>query len=216
MEKIDPYKHKELYLKWKVDIADKVPGISEKNSRLILDYLGDMEMGINVSNSSKKGGRSYSRLNSLRLRMIFLANKFEELYDLESLVDITERQLHKFFSEMRSGVIQKSGGGTYKSTCDFVKNFKAFWHWYSKVNRKRGIVIEDITQDLDTSRKKPQWVYLTEEEVKKLCDNTKFEHKTLIMFLFDSGIRAPTECQISNNFNKKTKTPKDYPNFKNI
>lgn len=47
--------------------------------------------------------------------------------------------------------------------------------------------------DLDTSGEKPKWVYLTEEQVRKLCDNAKYEYKVLMMFLFDTGIRSPTE-----------------------
>jgi len=46
---------------------------------------------------------------------------------------------------------------------------------------------------LDTKQEKPDWVYLTEEQVKKLAENAKYEYKVLIWFLFDTGIRAPTE-----------------------
>ena len=52
-----------------------------------------------------------------------------------------------------------------------------------KINKKKGIEIKDITSDLDTKQEKPDWVYLTEEEVKKLCENAKYEYKVLIMFL---------------------------------
>jgi hypothetical protein len=32
--KIDPYKHKEKYLSWKASINGRIPGLSEKNSKL--------------------------------------------------------------------------------------------------------------------------------------------------------------------------------------
>lgn len=51
----------------------------------------------------------------------------------------------------------------------------------------------DITIDLDTSRDKPPWVYLTEEEVNRLCAEAKFDYRVLMMFLLDSGVRSPTE-----------------------
>lgn len=191
--KIDPYKHKEQYLKWKGEIDGKIPDISEYNSNLILQYLEDMENGLNVANSNKKGSRSYTRLNSIKIRMIFLAKKFGEIYNLDKIDDIKEEQLHKFFTEMRNGTIKKQDGSNYKSTVDYIKIFKAFWHWHQKVSRKKGIKIEDITVDLDTSRTKPEWVYLTEVQVKRLCENAKYEYRVLIMFLFDSGIRSPTE-----------------------
>jgi len=125
-----------------------------------------MEMGLNVAVCTKKGSRSYVRLNS---------------------------QVHKFFTGMRNGTILKKDKKPYKSTADFVKIFKSFWHWWQKINKKQGIEILDITADLDTSYDKPEWVYLTEEQVKKLCENTTYKYKVFIMFLFDSGIRAPTE-----------------------
>ncbi|MEN6384056.1 MAG: hypothetical protein ABFD79_02550, partial [Phycisphaerales bacterium] len=76
---------------------------------------------------------------------------------------------------------------------DFVKPFKAFWHWHMKINKKKGIEVADITQDIDTSNPKPRWVYLTQEQVEQLCDNAKPDYKVLILFLYDSGIRSPTE-----------------------
>ncbi len=73
MEKIDPYKHKERYEIWIEKVKQGIPGISKENSDIILQYLSDMEMGMNVANGNKRGSRSYNRLNSLKLRMIFLA-----------------------------------------------------------------------------------------------------------------------------------------------
>ena len=95
---------------------------------------------------------------------------------------------------MRNGEMKTRDGRIYKSVGDYIKNFKAFWHWHQKVNRKNGNRdIVDITEDLDTRSEKPKWVYLSEEQVKKLFDNAKPNYKALIMFLLDSGIRSPTE-----------------------
>lgn len=193
MTKLDPYNHKEKYLKWKKDIKGRIPEISKYDSDLFLQYLDDMEMGINVAIFAKKGARSYVRLNTLKTRLISMSKRFKEIYKLDKITNITESQLHKFFTGMRNGTLLKQDGKPYKSTVDFVKIFKAFWHWHQKVNKKQGTEIQDITADLDTSHDKPEWVYLTEDQVKKLCENTKYEYKVLIMFLFDTGIRAPTE-----------------------
>ena len=94
---------------------------------------------------------------------------------------------------MKNGIVTRYDGKTYKSPADYIKVFKAFWHWYQKVNRKQGREIQDLTIDLDTSKDKPEWVYLTEEEIKKLVDNAIYDYKVLMMFLYDTGIRAPTE-----------------------
>ena len=34
---------------------------------------------------------------------------------------------------MRTGVIKTRSGTAYKSTKDYVKVFKTFWHWYEKI-----------------------------------------------------------------------------------
>ncbi len=192
--KIDPYKHKERYIKWKESAMEKgIPDISKYDSDIILQYVNDMENGVNVASSSVKGARSYVRLNTLHQKLRFFALKFQELYNLSKITEISEDRLCCFFSDMRKGVIRKQNGQPYQSTAYFVKNFKSFWHWWMKINRKQGIEIRDITLDLDTKTDKPRWVYLSENQIKKLCNNSLFKYKVLIMFLFDTGIRSPTE-----------------------
>lgn len=191
--KIDIYKHKERYLNWKKKFENSdIEDISKNNSDIIKRYIFDMENGINISVMSAKGSRSYIRLNNLKQRLIFMAKGFEERVN-SNLEDLKEEEVFKFFNGMRNGEIKRKDGKEYQSVADFVKIFKAFWHWHMKVNRKSGNEIPDITKDLDTSTKKPKWVYLNEKQVKKLCDNAKYDYKVLIMFLYDSGIRSPTE-----------------------
>ena len=192
--KIDPYNHKERYIKWKEKVQQSgISKINKYNSDLILKYLEDMENGLNVANFAKKGARSYIRLNTLRDKLRFFSIKFKEIYNLDKITDINEEQIIKFFSSMRKGVIRKKDGEKYTSTAYFVKIFKAFWHWWMKINKKKALEIRDITCDLDTRSEKPKWVYLTEEQIKKLCNNALYKYKVLMMFLFDTGIRAPTE-----------------------
>jgi hypothetical protein len=95
--KIDSYNHKEKYLAWKSSINGRIPNVSEENYKIILEYLSDMEHGLNVSVFSKKGCRSYIRLNTIREKMLFFANKFEEIYSLDCMTKINEKQLVLFF-----------------------------------------------------------------------------------------------------------------------
>jgi integrase len=203
--KIDPYKHKERYFKWKEKVKEKdIPGIGKENSELLKHYIADMEKGVNIAPSSAKGSRGFNRLNTLKDRIIFFARKFKELYGLGNITQINEEQLIGFFSDMRNGTIKRRDGRNYLSIDTPANIFKAFWHWHQKISRKKGIEIPDITKDLDVSKDKPAWVYLTENEVKRLCDNAKYEYKVLIMFLFDTGIRSPTELvnvKVSDFFN---------------
>lgn len=153
--KIDPYKHKEKFLTWKEKVKNGIPDISKQNSDIILQYISDMENGLNVSSKSVKGARSHIRLNNLRQRMIFLAKQFEH-YCKVGLTEINEERLFKLFNAMRNGTIKRRDGESYQSVVDYVKPFKAFWHWYMKVNKKKGINIQDITEDLDVSKSKPR------------------------------------------------------------
>ena len=83
--KIDPYKHKERYFRWKENIkqTNQIEGISKANSDLIVRYIFDMEMGINISSVSIKGGRGYPRLNSIRQKIVFFSKKFKEIYGFD-------------------------------------------------------------------------------------------------------------------------------------
>lgn len=178
---------------WQEKYGNRIPDISKKNSQIILDYIYDMEHGLNIARGSKKGARSYNRLNNIRQRMVFLAKKFKELYDLDDITQLTERQIHRFFTDMRNGTIKRIDGGIYQDPVNFVKLMKAFWHWHQKVSKKKGVEIYDITIDLDTHKEKPKWVYLTEDEIRKIYNEANHKYKVLIMFLLDTGIRAPSE-----------------------
>jgi PHP family Zn ribbon phosphoesterase len=69
--------------------------------------------------------------------MIFFSERFKEEFNLDDLTKITEEQITMFFTKMRKGEITKKiGGGAYKGIGYYVKIFKAFWHWWIKVNRK--------------------------------------------------------------------------------
>jgi hypothetical protein len=157
-----------------------------------MQYLHDMEQGLNVAVSNKKGGRSYIRLHCITQRMPQLARMFEQRYNV-NLTELTDIQLFSYFSDMRNGVVRRKDGKEYSAVGDHVKEIKAFWHWHQKVQRRLGVEIKDITQDLDKSQDKPDWVYLTEEQIRLLCSKANKKYETLIWFLFDSGIRAPTE-----------------------
>ncbi len=203
-DKIDPHKTKERYMKWKSNVlTNGIQGLNEDNSKIILKYIQDMEQGINVASTNKRGARSSARLNSVSTRLVTVAKGLWERSKI-NLLEAEESHLFAFFADMRNGTIRKNNGSLYKSIADYVKDVKAFWHWHMKVNRKNGIEIKDITLDLDTSKEKPDWVYLTEDQIKQLCSHADYKYEVLIWFLFDTGIRSPTELvnvKISDFFN---------------
>lgn len=193
MEKIDPHKNKENYDKWKIKAEEGSLDIGRENTQILLQYLQDMEIGINVGNATRKGPRSFIHIKSLKDRIMSLMRKVRDLYGVTIITNLSEEQIHLLFSKMRTGALLKPDGGRYQAVSDYIKVFKAFWHWYMRVSKKKGVEVLDITSDLSAQDEKPDWVYLTEDEVKKLAERARHDYKVLIWFLFDTGIRAPTE-----------------------
>lgn len=191
MDKRDIYDSKN---KWRSYLEDhsnnKIEGLSDYNSKLILDFLRDMELGKNTSKHSPKGERSYLRLLSLKSRLIFISKQFNK----KKLTALSKDDVHKLFSDMKNGVLKKADGKSYKSTGDYVKDFKCFWNWLLKLNLVKENIHEDLARNRD---EKPSWVYLNEEQFKTLINHSNPEYKPLIVFFYDTG------CRVSEGFSIK-------------
>lgn len=189
MEKLDPYNHKGLYERWKADPYND--HVSKVNNKIIQQYIFDMEEGKNISRHTKKGGRSYIRLNKARQKVFFVAELFEKNLNIKDVTKVTEDDAHKLFSDMKKGKIRKLDGGIYKSVAEYVKCFKAFWHWHQRVQSKKGKIVEDITLDLDTRQDTtPTFVYFTEKEFNEMIKVADQDMQAVMMFMFDSGSRV--------------------------
>ena len=187
------YQQKWLECKEKV-FREGLEGVSKENNEILLKFLKDMELGVNTGKGSRKGGRSPRRLTDLKGRLIFLAKKFEEKFKISDITKINEEQLYTFIGDMKSGVIKTHRNKNFRGSSTFARDFKAFWNWWVKINRKKGIAIPNIAEDLSSHpEEKPDWVYLTEEQIRQLCESVDFKYKVLIMFIYDTGIRAPDE-----------------------
>jgi integrase len=117
---------------------------------------------------------------------------FDERYHVP-ITHVSEEQAHAYFGAMRTGTLTRLDGRAYRSTGDYVNVFKSFWHWHMRASRKRGEHVDDICAELDYRSEKAPWVYLTTENVEQLCAHAKYSYRVLITFLYDSGIRSPTE-----------------------
>lgn len=178
---------------WKEEVCEQgIPGLTRATSDVIIQHLADMEQGRNVARGSKKGGRSYARLYNIRQRLVQLSKMLQER-GVNSITKLTEDQITKLFSDMERGTIRTLRDKVYKSTGDYAKIFKAFWHWWMKVNRKQGKTISDITEDLSTASAPPKFVYLTKEDVEKLLPYFPEDEQVMLMFMFDSIVRTPSE-----------------------
>jgi len=190
--KLDPYKHQEKWDKW--ISSPKLKEVNPTNSKIIIKFLKDMALGLNVSNHSQKGARSPIRLNNLRQRLRFITIQLQE-GGIKDLKKTTDKQLHKLFNDMKTGELPTKYGKPYKSTGDYIQVFKTFWHWYQKVSKKNGGgLIPDITEDLDSRGEKPKFVYFTEEQAGEIIKKASYDLKPFLALAFDSGTR-PGELQ---------------------
>jgi hypothetical protein len=131
MLKRDPYNHKVRWLNWKEKNKKGIVGVSKHNSDLILSFLFDMELGKNIAPQTKKGERSYIRLNSLKDRLLFFVKSFNN----KKLDKITKDYIHEFFSSMRSGQIVRKDGKPYIAVGEHIRDFKTFWGWLRRTGR---------------------------------------------------------------------------------
>jgi integrase len=196
MERFDPYKHEQAYNSWKRK-GRPIDGVKEPSARLIRELIADMEIGANINPSSKKGARSFGRLRNLKAKMHTMTLLLQTEYGIDSLTDLENQDMKVliFFKNMREGKYKsrRIEGEILKAVGTYARAFKTFWHWHQRRERKNGRDVRDITIDLDATSVKPKFNYLTIDEVKKMCDIAKYDYRVLMMFLFDSGIRAPTE-----------------------
>jgi len=193
MLKRDIFGHKQRYESWKEDIKDSdIVGLTKKNSDIIKQHVFDMEIGVNISMKNKKGARSYPRLNNIRQRLVQMTIMFQDR-GIKDITELKEKQVIQFFSEMRSGIIKTKDGEIYRSVGDYAKMLTSFWHWWMKVNRKKGKHILDIAEELDKSQTQTRFVYITKEQLEEIMPYFNEDEQILLMFTFDSIIRAPTE-----------------------
>ena len=191
--KVDVYKRKQTFLNWKERVQKEgIPGLSKANESIVIQYVLDMELGRNVGNGAAKGGRSYTRLCNLAQRMTWIARMLESR-GVSDLRDCKEQVVVTLFSEMERGIIRREDGKAYRSHGDYVRVFKAFWHWWMKVNRKEGKSILDITEDISAPRTKPLFVNISKGHLDKMLPYFSDDEQVILYFVFDSLIRAPTE-----------------------
>ncbi|MDD5670233.1 MAG: hypothetical protein PHN49_01200 [Candidatus Omnitrophica bacterium] len=193
MAKVDVHGHEQRYKTWKdTVVVTGEAGLTKANSDILIQYVFDMEIGANVSKNSRKGARSYPRLNNIRQR---LAQMMRMLQDrgIKNVANLSERQVTDLFNDMRKGVIKTAKGEKYKSAGDYTKIFQAFWRWWIKVNKKNGKSIPDLTEDLDTSSDEPRFVSISKEDLDKMLPYFTQDEQVVLLFVFDSLIRTPTE-----------------------
>lgn len=185
-----------MFENWKKESSEfGIEGIKKADSDLIIDYINDLEKGIYVG-ASRKGGRSFKRLNASRHLLKTISRMFNDFGIKGSMVNVKENILFDFFRELEQGKISKQNGESYSQTSigDFRRVYKAFFNWYRRKQKKvYNKEISDITEDLSCAVGKTRFVYITKEQLDEILKYLPIKLQRFGLFLFDSIIRAPQE-----------------------
>ena len=209
LEKRDIYHNQERYSKWKDEVKEfGIIDLSKKNSDLITSYVFDMELGKNIGRNSRRGARTFIRLNSIRIRLVYLVKLLEKI-GVKDLEKTKPDDINNLFYDMRSGKLKKQNGGVYKSVVDYEKVFLSFWNWLIKIRRKEEIIIGNICEDLDKSKEENKFVFFTFEDLQKMLSYFTPDEQVRILFMFDTLARPPSEIlnlKVSDIQFKETET----------
>jgi len=207
------------YNAWIEEVKETgIPNLTKENSDLIIQHIEDMEAGRNVNRKSKAGRRGYNTLNTRRSWLIVIFKNLEKR-GIKDITEITEKQIHDFFDDVKKGIVKTQKGKTYgKSVRDQIKAFRALWNWYMKTQRKlhnetngeKGKLIIDITEELSAEKNGDDFVYFTLEQLKEMMPYFSEDEQVRLLFMFDTIIRSPTELMnvkvsdIHDNFEQLT------------
>jgi len=179
--KIDPYHNQKRWDNFKEKSFKKVPEkIRKEDWKLLIEFLKDMELGLNTP-KGMKGKREAGTLLNLSSHNSLLLKHFKR-----PLTKLTKIDLHNLEKDIHDGKILKNNGQKYSAFGNYIKDFKAFWSWGIRTKRFKANITEDITSKTD----KPSWVYLGEEKIKKLFNSLNLDYRVYCWFMYDSGMRV--------------------------
>lgn len=172
----DVYYNDTRFQKWKDKVKGKtIEGISRFNSDIIKKYLDILE----------ERGCHYNTLNVRKTRVLKLV-RLLELKGCKNLLNLKESLVYNTFKGL---------------SIDDLKGFTAFWRWLMKEQKKlyleskgkKGSLLIDVCADFHKKRKENSFVYLTFDEVKEIMKYLMPDEQVMVLFMFDTIIRSPTE-----------------------
>jgi len=179
--KRDPYNNVKRWDSWKRDYFPKAPkGIRRNDWKTLIEFLKDMELGINTPKEIKGKRGVGTLLNLSSHNKLFLENFSKPLTKL------TKKDLHKLEREIHEGKILKRNGKKFRAFGNYIKDFKVFWNWGLRTNHFKENIVEDITSKVD----KPSWVYLSEKQIRDFFNRLSFDYRVICFLMYDTGMRV--------------------------
>lgn len=180
-EKRDPYNNSKRWGNWKRENFNRTPeGIRKEDWKILIEFLKDMELGLNTPNGIKGKRDCGTLLNLSSHNKLFLEN-FKK-----PLLKLSKQDLHNLENDIEKGKILKRNGEKFTAFGNYIKDFKAFWSWMLRTKR----VSEKITEDITSKTKKPDWVFLTEQQIKTFFNELDLDYRVYCWFMYDSGMRV--------------------------
>lgn len=127
--KRDGYKFNDRWENWKKKHFKGIKGIKEGDHRILIDFLKDMENGHNTPAGQRGKRTSGTLLNLAEHNLFFLKNFKKDFSDLNKF-DLTELE-----KKIENGKIKKRNGQLFKAFGNYIKDFKVFWHWWTRRNK---------------------------------------------------------------------------------
>lgn len=198
MQKKDVYNHIKNFESWKEQLTPKYleGGLTKENSKFFVEYF--KWLGERKSNG-------YVNRNRCKIKSIFIGLQKKGVKDVSKA---TIKQVEDYFFEWK-----KQG-----HSIDYAKRWNAFWSWWKQQNRREGKVVIDLTlvlKDLQNEgASESSFVWLTKDEFERFRKYFDEDKQTMLLFLFDSLIRFPTEMlslKVENIFEKNGEVWIDIP-----
>ncbi len=185
--KKDLYRNEKRWDSFKENNFNKTPkGIKKEDWKILVEFLKDMELGLNVP-KEKKGRRESGTLLNLSSHNKFFLENFKK-----PLTKLTKQDLHLLEKEVLEGKILKRNGQKFSAFGNYIKDGKVFWNWGLRTKKFK----QDIFEDLSSKTEKPNWVYLSEEQIKKFFNSLSFDYRVLCFFMYDTGMRVTEAMSI--------------------
>lgn len=196
-DRYDPHKSAARLEAWFKAHSKGIPGLNSENSRLIIEHAEDLMVGHLGSPVSKRGPRSSIRIVSVVSRLTSFSRMMQQYFGYEkTFYSLTRREAGKFFMDLRAGIVLNGYGKRPRDVDSIVKVVAAWFRWYCRREAEEGRPVpQDPFSDVSKSaNSKPAWVYLDENQLKRLSEACNPKYRTFLLLQWDSGCRAPTEA----------------------
>ena len=162
-----------------------------RNKELILQFIRDCRLGKTLKGRQKKSigtARCLKYIHILKKISRWLDKPFDEVSqaDMERLIENLENDLYNYDLVGKNGKTIKSKRFAPSTKLDYKKTLRKFYKWLQGNNDHYPELVDWI----DTYEEHREIPALRREEIELLADSAKMRDKTIIMFLFDSGVRA--------------------------